>query len=131
MNGLRRSSGGPADERRRQVFDGANAQLLHGHLKLRAQDLEGAFHSRLTEGAEAPEIRSSDADGAGADGDRLGDVRSTAKSAVDEHGNAPTHGFHDLGRAAIVDRPLSSPRAPWFETMSPSTPFSTHSLASS
>src|SRR5215470_17077987 len=82
--------------RRHQVLDGRRANLLHDGVKLGPQNVEHAFHTRLAERAEAPDIRSSDTNCGRADAQRLGDVGTPAKPAVDQNRRAPPHRLDDL-----------------------------------
>src|SRR5215472_5487555 len=78
----------PAHKGRREFRDRTYPALLHGDLKLGVQDLEHALDAGLPEGAEPPQIGSPNADGLGAERERLDDVGAAAESAVDEDGNS-------------------------------------------
>src|SRR5690606_38469013 len=114
---------GPAgddDQARRNLREARGAHLRHHDLELAGQDVEHAFDARLTERAEAPQIRPADADRVGADRERLEDIRAAAKTAVYENRHAALHGRHDflkrfdardaarLGPAAVIrhDEPI-------------------------
>ncbi len=68
----------------------------------RVQHVDHALDARLTERAQAPDVRPADADGRRAERQRLEDVRAAADAAVDEHRDATADGLDDLGQA--VDR---------------------------
>src|SRR5215813_8150972 len=113
-----------------QLLHRADATLLHCRARLGANEVEHAFDSLLTESAEAPEIWPPNASRMRSYGKGLDHVGATAEPAVNDHRHAIVH-CRDDGSASIVDRPLSSPRPPWLDTMIPSIPFCAASSASS
>src|SRR6516164_1483331 len=65
---------------RHQPLDRRRADLLHHRVGLDAQKLEHALDTGLAEGAEAPDVGSPNADGGGANAQRLDDVGAAAKT---------------------------------------------------
>src|SRR3954467_14681260 len=78
----------PAHHRRREMLDRGSADLLHHGVGLGAQKLEHALDAGLAEGAEAPDIGPADADGVGADAQRLNDVGAATETTVDDDRDA-------------------------------------------
>src|SRR5262245_14356141 len=126
-----RAASSPAHHRRHQLLDRRRAHLLHHGVGFRAQKLERPLDAALAEGAEAPDIGPPDADGIGADAQRLDDVGAAAESAVDDDRDAPLTAATISGSASMVERPESSLRAPWLDTMIASMPLSAAMTASS
>src|SRR5262249_34166906 len=86
----------PAHHRRHQLLDRGRAHLLHRGGGFRAQKLEHPLDAAWAEGAEAPDIGPPDADGVGADAQRLDDVGAAAEAAVDDDRDAPVHRLDDF-----------------------------------
>src|SRR5712692_6176439 len=76
--------------------------LRHHEIELPAENGEHAFDARLTECGDSPHVRASDANGAGAEGDRFEDVGSTAEAAIDQHRNTVPYNLNDFRQT--VDR---------------------------
>src|SRR5262245_47495607 len=75
----------------------------HGRLELVAQNVDDALHSRRAVDGQAPQIGTPDQDRAGAERDRLDDVRPPANAAVEEEHHAPLNGLGD-GRQRLDRR---------------------------
>src|SRR6202034_2047190 len=67
--------------------------LPHRQLQFAPHDVENALHSGLSECAQAPQIRASDANGARAKRQCLDHVRPAAESAIHKNGNAAVDGL--------------------------------------
>src|SRR3569833_383227 len=66
--------------------DRGDSALAHGEVEFGAKDGENPFDARLAERCEAPDVRTADADGTGADGEGFQDIAAAAKTTVDEDG---------------------------------------------
>ena len=58
--------------------------------------VEDGLDARLAEGGEAPDVRPADADGGGAERERLEDVGAAAEAAVDEHRHRAARALDDF-----------------------------------
>src|SRR5262250_1130473 len=76
-----------------------DAGVSHHQLEFASEELEDFLHAGLTERAEAPRVRPTDADGARAERQRLEDVRAAAEPTVDEHRDLALNRVDHLGHA--------------------------------
>ena len=82
------------------VGNSARAAVAHHELEFALKDFDNAVDTGLTEGAEPPQERPSNADGFGAESERFENVGASAVSAVDKYGN-PAADFGDNFRKSL------------------------------
>src|SRR5262249_47547606 len=77
------------------LVEARRAAQGHGRLELVAEDVDDALHTRCAVDGQPPQVGTPDQDSAGAERDRLDDVRPAADAAVEKQRHAPLNSLGD------------------------------------